>query len=172
MNVSCSVLSDSLWPHGLEPAKLLCPWDSPGKNTGVASHSLLQGILPTQRLTSVSHVAGRFFAIWASREAPWWRHYFQWQWSHTWNTQSHVFHVLASVFESNSFPLWVNDRCFPPFFYFIIFALQNIVGVVMNGCESWTIKKAESWKIDGFELWCWKNSWESLGLQGDPTSPS
>ena len=28
--------------------------------------------------------------------------------------------------------------------------------VVMCGCESWTIKKAESWKIDAFELWCWR----------------
>ena len=28
--------------------------------------------------------------------------------------------------------------------------------VVMYGCESWTIKKAESWRIDAFELWCWK----------------
>ena len=28
--------------------------------------------------------------------------------------------------------------------------------VVMYGCESWTVKKAECWKIDGFELWCWR----------------
>ena len=28
--------------------------------------------------------------------------------------------------------------------------------VVMYGCESWTIKKAERWKIDAFELWCWR----------------
>ena len=28
--------------------------------------------------------------------------------------------------------------------------------IVMYGCESWTIKKAESWKIDAFELWCWR----------------
>ena len=28
--------------------------------------------------------------------------------------------------------------------------------VVMYGCESWTVKKAEHWKIDGFELWCWR----------------
>ena len=28
--------------------------------------------------------------------------------------------------------------------------------VVMNRCESWTIKKAEHWRIDAFELWCWK----------------
>ena len=30
--------------------------------------------------------------------------------------------------------------------------------VVMYGCESWTIKKAEHQRIDGFELWCWRNS--------------
>ena len=28
--------------------------------------------------------------------------------------------------------------------------------VVMNGCESWIIKKAECWRIDAFELWCWR----------------
>ena len=28
--------------------------------------------------------------------------------------------------------------------------------VVMYGCESWTVKKVEHWKIDAFELWCWK----------------
>ena len=44
--------------------------------------------------------------------------------------------------------------------------------VVMYGCESWTIKKAEHRRIDAFELWCWKRSLESLGLQGDPTSPT
>ena len=43
--------------------------------------------------------------------------------------------------------------------------------VVMYGCESWTTKKAESWIIDASELW-WEDSRESLGLQGDPTSPS
>ena len=39
--------------------------------------------------------------------------------------------------------------------------------IVMYGCESWIIKKAEHWRIDAFELWCWEDSWESLGLQGD-----
>ena len=28
--------------------------------------------------------------------------------------------------------------------------------VVMHGCESWTVKKAERWRIDAFELWCWR----------------
>ena len=48
--VSRSVISNSLWPQGLQPARLLCPWDSPGKNTGVGSHSLLPGISPSQWL--------------------------------------------------------------------------------------------------------------------------
>ena len=43
-----SVVSDSLRPHGMQPARLLCPWDFPGKSTGVGSHFLLQGIFPTQ----------------------------------------------------------------------------------------------------------------------------
>ena len=38
----------SLQPHGLQPTRLLCPWDFPGKNTGVGCHSLLQGIFLTQ----------------------------------------------------------------------------------------------------------------------------
>ena len=43
-----SVMSDSVWPYRLQPARLLCPWDSPGKDTGVGSLFLLQGIFPTQ----------------------------------------------------------------------------------------------------------------------------
>ena len=42
-------VSDSLRSHGLQPTRLLCPWDSPGKNTGVSCHSLQQGIFPTKR---------------------------------------------------------------------------------------------------------------------------
>ena len=46
----CSVMSDSLRPHGLSPTRLLCPWDFPGKTTGVDCHFLLQGIFPIQGL--------------------------------------------------------------------------------------------------------------------------
>ena len=49
-SVHCSVMSNSLWPHGLQPTRLLYPRDFLGKNTWVGSHSLLQGIFPTQRL--------------------------------------------------------------------------------------------------------------------------
>ena len=44
-------MSNSLQPHGLQPTRLLCPWNSPGKNTGVGSHSFLKGIFPTQGST-------------------------------------------------------------------------------------------------------------------------
>ena len=47
-SVSRWVMSDSLRPHGLWLARLLCPWNSPGKNTGVGCRALLQGIFPTQ----------------------------------------------------------------------------------------------------------------------------
>ena len=39
---SCSVVSASSRPHGLQPTRLLCPWDSPGKSTGVGCHCLLR----------------------------------------------------------------------------------------------------------------------------------
>ena len=47
-SVSRSVLSDSLQPRGLQPARLLCLQNSPDKNTGVGHHALLQRLFPTQ----------------------------------------------------------------------------------------------------------------------------
>ena len=41
-------MSNSQRPHGLQPTRLLCPWDFPGNSTGVDCHFLLQGIFPTQ----------------------------------------------------------------------------------------------------------------------------
>ena len=45
---SCSVVSDSVWPY--VPSRLLCPWDSACKNTGVGCHASLKKICPTQGL--------------------------------------------------------------------------------------------------------------------------
>ena len=66
-NVSCSVMSDSLSPYGLQPARLLCPWDSPGKNPGVDC-SAPQGIFLTQGssphlLCLLVFLAGGFFGF-------------------------------------------------------------------------------------------------------------
>ena len=58
-------MSDSLQPYGLQPPRLICPWDSPGKNTEVGCHFLLQGISLTQRLNlylfCLLPLAGGFF---------------------------------------------------------------------------------------------------------------
>ena len=42
---SHSVVSDSLWPHGLQPTRLLHPWDFPGKSTGVGCHWYTLGVI-------------------------------------------------------------------------------------------------------------------------------
>ena len=72
--MSCAyslIMSDSLQTHGLQPARLLCPWDSPGKNTGVGCQALLQGIFLTQRLNP-----GFLYCRWilyhlTQQESPW-----------------------------------------------------------------------------------------------------
>ena len=68
-----SVMSNSLRRHGLYPTRLLCPWNSPGKNTGVNYHSLLQGIFLTQGshlcLLRLLHCR-RILYCWATMEAP------------------------------------------------------------------------------------------------------
>ena len=45
---SCLTL---LWPQGLQPTRLLCPWDFPGKNIGMDCHFLLQGIFWSRNWT-------------------------------------------------------------------------------------------------------------------------
>ena len=67
---------------------------------------------------------------------------------------------LDSVLKSRDITLPTNVR--------LVKAM--VFPVVMYGCESWAIKKAECQRTDVFELWCWRR--ESLRLQGDPTSQS
>ena len=61
--LSGSVVSDSLRHYWLWPARLLCPWNSPGKNIGEGCHTLLQEISLTLVWT---HMAGVLFTIWAT----------------------------------------------------------------------------------------------------------
>ena len=74
VSVSCSVVSDSVRPSGLQPARLLCPWQgSPGRNTGVGCHSLTPGDLPDPGIKPASLVspalAGGFFTTSSTWEA-------------------------------------------------------------------------------------------------------
>ena len=58
---------------------------------------------------------------------------------------------LASIFKSRDITL--------PTKVHVVKAM--VFPVVMYGCESWTVKKAEHQRIDAFELWCWKKTLES-----------
>ena len=75
--LSHSVASNCLQTSGLQLARLLCPWDSPGKNAEVGSHSLLQGIFLTQGLNqSLLHCRQILYQL-SQREAhgkgaAWW----------------------------------------------------------------------------------------------------
>ena len=66
---SCLTLCD---PMNCSPPGSSVHGDSPGKNTGVGCHALLQGIFPTQGSNPGLPIAGRFFTIWAIREAQEW----------------------------------------------------------------------------------------------------
>ena len=60
-----------LWSHGLQPVRLLCPWDFPGKNTGGGCHFFLQGIFPTQGLNPGLLLCRQILYHWATWEAQW-----------------------------------------------------------------------------------------------------
>ena len=69
---------------------------------------------------------------------------------------------LDSIFKSRDITLSTKVR--------LVKAM--VFPVVMYGYESWTVKKAEHWRIDAFELWCWRRLLRVPWTQGDPTSPS
>ena len=139
-------MSDSGRPHRRQPARLLCPWDSPGKNTGVGCHSLLQCI----KVKSESKVAqscptlsedpvdcslpgSSVHGIFQTRVLEWGATAFSDDQPRQYiKKQRHHFAIKVCIVKAMVFP------------------------VVMYGCESWTIKKVEHHRIDGFELWCWR----------------
>ena len=72
-------MSDPLQPNRPLPSRFLCQWDSPGKETGVGCHALLQGIFPTQGWNSCLRHCRRILYCWASGEAQVLGH--TWKWS-------------------------------------------------------------------------------------------
>ena len=68
--VSHSVMSDSLWPHGLKPTRLLCPWNSQAGILEWVAMPFSSGSSRPRDRNFVSGIAGRFFTIWAIRHAP------------------------------------------------------------------------------------------------------
>ena len=80
---ACAHLCPTLWPHGLQPSRLLCPWKFPVKNTGVGSHFLLQGIFPLRDPTQISCIS------WTGRWNP-----YQWP---TWEVHTPFFKAMTPV---------------------------------------------------------------------------
>ena len=69
---------------------------------------------------------------------------------------------LDSIFKSRDITLSVK----------VHLVKAMVFPIVMYGCESWTIKKAEHQRIDAFELWCLRRLLRVPWTAGDPTSPS
>ena len=67
--VSCLVMSDSLWPYGLEPARSLYPWIFQARILEWVAISFSRGSSWPKAQTQVSHIAGKFFTVWATRDA-------------------------------------------------------------------------------------------------------
>ena len=69
---SHSVVSDSVWPHGLQPTRLLCPWDFPGKSTGVGCHRLLPSGEEQQVKVITWHAGKRWWKLGKTSHRIWW----------------------------------------------------------------------------------------------------
>ena len=128
-------MSDSVRPHRRQPTRIPHPWDSPGKNTGVGCHFLLQGM--KVKVKSLSRVRLSATSWTAAYQAPP---------SMGFSRREYWSGVLDSVLKS-------RDITLPTEFHIV---KTMVFPVVMYGCESWTIKKAERRRIDAFELCCWR----------------
>jgi len=63
-------MSEALRPHGLQPSRLPCPWNFPGKNIGVGCYALLQGIFPTWGIKPTSPALASEFVTAATPMTP------------------------------------------------------------------------------------------------------
>ena len=138
-------MSDSVQPCRWQPTRLPRPWDSPGKNTGVGCHFLLQ-CMKVKSESEVTHSCptipdttdcsppdSSIHGIFQTRVLEWG--------AITFSVAS-----LDSILKSRGTALATKVHLVK----FMVFP------VVMYGCESWTIKKAEHQRSDAFELWCWR----------------
>ena len=137
-------MSDSVRPHRRQPTRLRRPWDSPGKNTGVVCHFLLQRM--KVKVKSLSRDWGLFAT---PRTAA-----YQTPPSMGFSRQEYWSGVpLPSLITNLDSILKSRDITLPTKVHLV---KAMVLPVVMYGCESWTIKKAERQRIDAFELWCWR----------------
>ena len=96
-SVGHSVTSDSLWPHGLWPARILCPWNSPARILQWVAMLFSRGSSCPRDRTLVSHIAGWFFTSWEA-----------WHTVGTgcWCSREHLSHDLGWKIELTSTLAW------------------------------------------------------------------
>ena len=136
---SCLTLCD---PKDCSPPGSSVHGDSPGKNTGVVCHALLQGIFPTQGSNpGLLHYRQILYHLSHQGSPP-----LPTSSATSTNEKTAVSEKEKVQRKSQYFVPWSN------------LSLDKAMGfpVVMYGCESWTIKKTEHRRIDAFELWCWR----------------
>ena len=121
-------MSDSVRPHRRQPTRIPRPWDSPGKNTGVGCHFLLQ----CMKGKSESEVAQSCPSLLDPMDCS--------------LPGSSVQGIFQARVQSRDITLPTK----------VCLVKAMIFPVVMYGCDSWTINKAQSRRIDAFELWCWR----------------
>ena len=134
-------MSDSVHPHRWQPTRLPCPWDSPGKNTGVGCHFLLQCV----KVKSESEVTQLSPTLSDPMDCSLSGH----------EIKRRLFLGKKAIINLDSI-LKSRDIILPTKWWFCKKKQPKLVFlVVMYVCEGWTIKKAECWIIV-FELWCWR----------------
>ena len=167
-------MSDSVQQHRQQPTRLLCPWDSPGKNIGVCCYFLLHGrkLRGTKELLDegkrgewksrlkTEHLKNEDHGIQS-------HHFMAYRWGHNGNSTRLYFLGLQNLCRWWLQP-W-NLKMLTPWIRKAMTNLDSILKsrditlptkvrlvkamvfpVVMYGCESWTIKEAEHWRIDAF----------------------
>ena len=134
-------MSDSVRPHRWQPTRLRRPWDSPGKNTGVGCHFLLQCV-KVKSLSCVQLIATPWTAAYQAPPSMGFSRQEYWSGLPFPSPMTN----LDSILKNRDITLPTKVR--------LVKAM--IFAVVIYGCESWGIKKAECRRIDAFELRCWR----------------
>ena len=124
-----SVLPCSLLPYGLQPARLLCPWDSPGENTAVGCHALLQESSWPRDQTCVSYVSysGRWARalITSTGVKPVSTTFPVYKWRN-WGSKSHQINPLMEAKLKTQIYLMAKTMLFPLYLVYKVMFLERI----------------------------------------------
>ena len=137
-------MSNSVQPHRRHPTRLPHPWDSPGKKTGVGCHFLLQ----CMKVKSESEVTQLCPTLHDPMDC-----------SLPGSSVHGIFPGKSTGVSCHCLLMTKLDSILKSRDITLSIYKAMVFPVVMYGCESWTIKKAECQRIDAFELWCWRRLW-------------